>query len=403
MSINVQCPGCGKRYKVDDRFAGKKAKCQSCGGAIAVPAAAPTKVAASDDPFAAMDELERTGTAAPETAYPAAPPAPPRGAAPPPRRAGTVYNPALAQPSVSTSRSSGASQGVKVGLSVGVGLLCFALGFWAVHALTGGATHRASVASQGSRPAAGSSSNSGNSDEHGLEATGASDISEGLSGNRTARAPAPQNSAVSAAPPAPAAADVEAKPPVVFKPFAGPDPKLLDKLAEDTWLPSVPYVFKLAKDYGGQGSFVSNQDDPSIISYQTVYVWVGPPRKQSGPAPMFMVESQPRHNKKFPRVLTQATDATKYSVTPKDPMDTQLLFEGGKVEFGTLDGIESVRAVGKDTVGQNALIYVMLDDRWFMRVVIANVIPGTPDFELLDAMMRTFHHKDPKADAPASR
>src|SRR5689334_16461254 len=74
MSINVQCPGCGKRYKVDDRFAGKKAKCQSCGGAIAVPAApAPTKAAVSDDPFAAMDELERTGTAAPETAYAAAP------------------------------------------------------------------------------------------------------------------------------------------------------------------------------------------------------------------------------------------------------------------------------------------------------------------------------------------
>src|SRR5690242_8222954 len=120
MSINVQCPGCGKRYKVDDRFAGKKAKCQSCGGAIAVPAAA-SKPAASDDPSAAMDELEKTGTVAPEparvsTAAPAA--------APPPRRAGTVYNPALAQPTVVSSGPSGPSQGVKLALSLGVGIVC---------------------------------------------------------------------------------------------------------------------------------------------------------------------------------------------------------------------------------------------------------------------------------------
>ena len=39
MSIKVSCDGCGKSYQVDDRFAGKKAKCKACGHGMQVPGA----------------------------------------------------------------------------------------------------------------------------------------------------------------------------------------------------------------------------------------------------------------------------------------------------------------------------------------------------------------------------
>jgi hypothetical protein len=38
MSIKVGCISCGKIYQVDDRFAGKKAKCKTCGATLEVPA-----------------------------------------------------------------------------------------------------------------------------------------------------------------------------------------------------------------------------------------------------------------------------------------------------------------------------------------------------------------------------
>src|SRR5436309_15044575 len=37
MSIKVGCISCGKIYQVDDRFAGKKAKCKTCGAVLEVP------------------------------------------------------------------------------------------------------------------------------------------------------------------------------------------------------------------------------------------------------------------------------------------------------------------------------------------------------------------------------
>src|SRR4051794_6370458 len=40
MSIQVGCEGCGKIYTVDDRFAGKKAKCKTCGAVMTVPGGA---------------------------------------------------------------------------------------------------------------------------------------------------------------------------------------------------------------------------------------------------------------------------------------------------------------------------------------------------------------------------
>lgn len=41
MPITVQCAKCGKRLKAPDSVAGKRVKCPGCGGAVAVPAAAP--------------------------------------------------------------------------------------------------------------------------------------------------------------------------------------------------------------------------------------------------------------------------------------------------------------------------------------------------------------------------
>lgn len=399
MSISVQCPGCGKRYKVDERFAGKKAKCQSCGAAIPVPAAAVRPPAQSDDPFAAMDELERTGTAAPEPAYSPARPTRAQQADPSPRRTGTVYDPALAQRGAAQSpRSSGASAGVKMGLAVGVGLACFVLGFWVVNLLTGGAPHRAPVAQTGTGGRA-SANSPASGDEHGLEATGAADMSNGLSGGRSvsarpAQVPVQAPPAVAAPP---ADVDVEAKPPVVFKPFAPPDPKLLAQLGDEQWIPSAPYVMKLPKDYGGQGTVVIHENNILLRAYQTAFVNVANPARQTPTSPMFTVLAQRRQNKKFPKVFTQATPATKWGLGKDDPLDKQVVFEGAKVEFGTLDGVEAVRAVGKDDAGRDSLSYVLLDKDWFVRIDVANVAPGTPDFQLLDAMVRTLHYKKPTA------
>jgi len=379
MSINVQCPGCGKRYKVDDRFAGKKAKCQSCGGAIAVPAPQPQP--ASDDPFAAMDELEQTGTATPEPARGRAAPPPLTSAAP--RRAGTVYNPALAQPTVVSSGSSGVSQGMKLVLSLGVGIVCFVLGFWAVHLLTSGAPHKLSVANN---------SSSGATDDRGLEATGVADIANDMSGRKARQAsppPPPQNTA----PPAPADADVEAKRPAVLKPFPTPDPKQLD--GKEEWLPSVPYVMTLPSDYEAHGSIVFHEDSFELKGYQSYYVKAGLTPAAQGSATQFSIIVQRRQHKKFPKVFTQATSNTKYALGPNDPLDKQLVLEGYKVEFGTIDDIASLRAVGKDEIGRDSVVYVLLPDEWFIRIELSNVPPGSPELAKLDAMVHSLHYKEP--------
>lgn len=44
MSISIACSACGKQYKLDDRFAGKRVKCNRCGSTFAVPAVAPAPV-----------------------------------------------------------------------------------------------------------------------------------------------------------------------------------------------------------------------------------------------------------------------------------------------------------------------------------------------------------------------
>ncbi len=51
MSILLQCPGCGKRYRFDDRVAGKKARCP-CGRTIEVPGPASDTSPTSQPPDA---------------------------------------------------------------------------------------------------------------------------------------------------------------------------------------------------------------------------------------------------------------------------------------------------------------------------------------------------------------
>jgi hypothetical protein len=108
MSIVYQCAGCQKRFKVADTSVGKRVKCKECGavgtvtaprGAGAAAAAAPPpppppppprRPAEEEDPFAAMAELERSGTVnEDEGAYATVPPPPPPASS----GAGTQYAP----------------------------------------------------------------------------------------------------------------------------------------------------------------------------------------------------------------------------------------------------------------------------------------------------------------------
>ena len=89
MAIAVKCGGCGTKYKVDDRFKGKRAKCKTCGKPIEIP------MPASADPgdvFAAIDELERTATVDADQTYRLAEPPP----GPTPVATSTVVHSAMA-------------------------------------------------------------------------------------------------------------------------------------------------------------------------------------------------------------------------------------------------------------------------------------------------------------------
>jgi hypothetical protein len=274
---------------------------------------------------------------------------------------------------------------MKLALSLGVGIVCFVLGFWVVHLLTSGASHKPSNASVANN------SSSGATEDRGLEATGVADIANDMSGGKARKAPPapPQNTP----PPAPVDADVQAKPPAVLKPFPTPDPKQLE--GKEEWLPSVPYVMTLPSDYESHGSIVFHEDNLALKGYQSYYVKAGLTPAQQGSATQFSIIIQRRQHKKFPKVFTQATSNTKYALGPYDPLDKQLVLEGYKVEFGTIDGIESLRAVGKDEISRDSVVYVLLPDEWFIRIELSNVPPGSPQLAKLDAMVHSLHYKEP--------
>src|SRR5688572_17733404 len=89
MPLPVQCGHCGARYNVDDRLAGKRAKCKKCGGVLSIPEPEPLPVE-SDDPFAALEQLERNSAGAPAAPPPAYAPPPPSSASVAGRRAKPV-------------------------------------------------------------------------------------------------------------------------------------------------------------------------------------------------------------------------------------------------------------------------------------------------------------------------
>lgn len=37
MSIVLDCPGCGKRFEIDEAHSGKKSKCKQCGSIFRIP------------------------------------------------------------------------------------------------------------------------------------------------------------------------------------------------------------------------------------------------------------------------------------------------------------------------------------------------------------------------------
>lgn len=106
MPIQVQCPNCGKGYRMPDTAAGRKGKCKECGAIIDVPATAETPPAAP--PPAPVPVPAGRPTAArpapPPRAAPPAVPGPAPVAAPDEATAdGDEYGPVLARADVSGS------------------------------------------------------------------------------------------------------------------------------------------------------------------------------------------------------------------------------------------------------------------------------------------------------------
>ena len=94
MPLSVQCGECGAKYSVDEKLAGKRAKCKKCGASMTIPA--PASAGAADDDLSALMELAQgrgEDAPLPPRHRVAPPPAPPAGwtpqsivieAAPPP-------------------------------------------------------------------------------------------------------------------------------------------------------------------------------------------------------------------------------------------------------------------------------------------------------------------------------
>ena len=113
MPIVFNCPGCGKRYSVEEKFAGKKVKCKECARAIAVPTAqAPLRSARAntgpsyddllDEPRAPVKRFIQTESAETEDDLP------------PPRR--MAFRPATAKSNVKHTSGTRLPLLVKIGL-----------------------------------------------------------------------------------------------------------------------------------------------------------------------------------------------------------------------------------------------------------------------------------------------
>src|SRR5689334_21005169 len=63
MSIEATCKNCGARYRVDDRLAGKTAKCKHCGSLVPIPSNDPADTHTAPMEFALAPEVEKQETA----------------------------------------------------------------------------------------------------------------------------------------------------------------------------------------------------------------------------------------------------------------------------------------------------------------------------------------------------
>ena len=96
MPLLTICQGCGKQYRVDDRYAGKKAKCKNCGASMTVPMPATPKEPTDDDfDFGAMADME--GSAHVDASAPMAITMPPPSAAAAPTDSSAPPLPAVAK------------------------------------------------------------------------------------------------------------------------------------------------------------------------------------------------------------------------------------------------------------------------------------------------------------------
>jgi len=472
MAIAVECRNCGKRYKVDDKFAGKRGKCKTCGGAIAVPAAPVPVRQEPDDPFAAMEELERTGKVSEDVPFAAALPLPAVATAPaaaPPRARGTVYNPQLAAAAKSTrygaiAQESGPTSmfwqivgppGVNFWIFAGLVVLgvlslvtlttsqlmglpllvcgiAFVVigGFWFrilgwqhghkfPYTWIPGADFVFAIQNFGvmSRPifcwlrgmvlvgvamvvvvrAGVSTLNQVRSQAalHGGSrsvAQGTPTVDEAVSeADDEGDSDAPAKS-TSKAPAPPKQPDVEVAAPAVIKPFPAPDPKLVEQLGEPTLYGSVPYMVTVPKNFNTAGSFAAPRFGSLYVTWQKE----GTGRDNyRAPTMSYNVATRKDKSQRHPRVFTHFNARQEFSL---DEIGEFYPFENARVEWGSIDGVEFARAVGRAGDAAHSigyLTYVAFDGEYVIHLSAQNVSPGTPTFELLDAAIKSFkRHKE---------
>jgi DNA-directed RNA polymerase subunit RPC12/RpoP len=125
MPIQVECTGCGKRYSVDEKYAGKKARCKNCGGQMVVPHPPPA-AAESGGTDVDYDAMAAMGFGAAEDTGPIAVAPPPVPAAAPP--AATRYGAVPLPASVPSASPAGRIAGPRFGFHLNRAIIALLIG-----------------------------------------------------------------------------------------------------------------------------------------------------------------------------------------------------------------------------------------------------------------------------------
>lgn len=476
MPILAECGQCGKQYHVHAKFAGKKAACKSCGAVITVPTPSIAKSAVAskfpaptdardrrssepEDPFAAMDDLERTGrvnedqgyavAASPTASAPASVSGSSQGkyilraAPPPPKKSGKevglaalwfvtgppgvaliIFAVVLVAALIGLSSAKAAAS---VAAPVAVGGFAFSIiggiwcrrtarenGFTFFHALIPG--YNIFFAIQNWEAMA----NPVYCWARGLVLIMLASAVYGRAGmpvpwrrhapsvspfGRVLELPAAApNSSVADDPDAPADSidalnpkpastttapavrrpDQEAMWPSQVAAFPTPDKQILDQLEPPSGFFSTPYELRCPKGWSSQGFAAGvRQGGGGVIGWQKPGA-----SAENGPVPTLTYSVGPRYQNKLhkrPRVFIHLNPKSRLLQQADD------LFKGAQVDFGTLDGIDFVRAISQgDKDIAPSLTYLAFDGNTEIRVTAYNIVPGTPDYQLLDACCRSF-------------